>query len=269
MAARAVRPTAPRPESNGPCETLVSRNAELYELFDSDPASMLGFLGWIAESNAIAAPRVLDVGCGPGRLLAHFDRLGWSAVGLEPDPEFFARAVERAAAWPDIVVRQGGFAEIPTEGNFDLLIAMNGPFSYVLTPAQREQACQRAFGALRPGGLVIIDMANFPWVLKNYRALSEDRRTFDGGIVRRFPLHSFDFHNCVWTHRDVFVVQAGRSSTKIEQSHRMSMIGFPEVARVLQLSGFEAICTYNGYHSRKREELTGSRLLVSARKPGR
>ncbi len=66
-------------------------------------------------------------------------------------------------------MRRGGFAYIDVDGPFDLVVAMNGPFSYLPTPDDREDAALCAFGALRPGGLVVIDLANFPWILKNYR----------------------------------------------------------------------------------------------------
>lgn len=245
----------------------MSDLAELYEVFDSDPSPLVGFVKWIAESRGIQAPKVLDVGCGPGRLLGEFNRLGWSAVGLEPERTYFRAAAKRAAQWPDVLVLEGGFAEIPTEGEFDLAVAMNGPFSYLLTPAEREQAGRRLSGALKPGGLVVLDLANFPWILKNYRAPTYARRAAEGLTVTRFPLHSLDFHSCVWTHRDLYVVEEGGKTDTVEQTHRMSMIGYPEVARVLQLNGFEEIRTYNGYESRSPEELSGSRLLVTARKP--
>lgn len=144
---------------------------------------------------------------------------------------------------------------------------MNGPFSYLLSTAEREDAGRRAFGALRPGGILVLDLANFPWVLKNYRPPPHDRRTTDGVTVTRIPTHSLDFHRCLWTHTDHFVVQGGDEDGVFEKVHRMSMLGFPEVARVLDLSGFDEINTYNGYDARQPEELTGSRLLVSARKP--
>jgi SAM-dependent methyltransferase len=196
--------------------------------------------------------------------LSEFNRLGWAAEGLEPDRAYFERAGKQAAEWRDVVVRRGGFAEIEGGGNFDLVVAMNGPFSYLLTSTEREEGAQRAFGALRHGGLLVLDLANFPWILKNYRAPSPERRTVEGITVTRVPLHSLDFHDCIWTHTDLFVTQGGGV---VEKVHRMSMVGYPEVARVLRLSGFDEITTYNGYESRQSEELNGSRMLVTARKP--
>lgn len=245
----------------------MSRLADFYELFDTDPGPVVGFLKWVVESHGMDVPRVLDVGCGPGRLLAEFVRLGWPAEGLEPDPVYLERATGRAAEWRDVVVWRGGFADIEPEPRFDLVVAMNGPFAYLLSTAEREDAARRAFGALRPGGILVLDLANFPWVLKNYRAPSHDRRTIDGVTVTRIPTHSLDFHRCVWTHTDLFVVQGGDEDGAFEKVHPLSMLGFPEVARVLELSGFDEIRTYNGYDSRRPEELSGSRLLVSARKP--
>ena len=250
-------------------EDISPAKADLYELFDTDPASVVGFLRFLVEeSGPTKVPRVLDVGCGPGRLLVALAQLGWSVEGLEPDPAYLARAVERTRSLAGVRARRGGFADVDAAGMFDLVVAMNGPFAYLLTPADREDAAQRIFAALRPGGLAVLDLGNFPWILKNYPPPQEETRDLDGVTVRRRPTHDLDVHDGLWTHTDHFTVEHedGRVQ-ELEVVHRLAVFGYPEVRRVLRGAGFEDLSTYTGYDARSSERLTGPRLLVSARRP--
>ncbi len=71
--------------------------ADLYVASDSDGAHIVEFLRALASAYELPQPlHVLDVGCGPGRLLAPLDRLRWQVTGMEPHPDFVAFA--RAAA---------------------------------------------------------------------------------------------------------------------------------------------------------------------------
>lgn len=247
----------------------VLGRAELYELFDGDPGPVVGFLRWLVEACGLGAtPRVLEIGCGPGRLLVEFAGLGWDVEGLEPDTAYAERAVERTRGLDGVRVRRGGFANVDGEAAFDLVAAMNGPFSYLLTPEAREDAARRMHEALVPGGVAVVDFANFPWVLRNYREPEEAVRTHNGRTVRRTPVHTLDFHDGLWTHTDRFTVEHEDGDVEeVEVVHRLAMMGYPEVARVLRAAGFEDLRTYNGYEVRTSERLTGPRLLVSARKP--
>jgi SAM-dependent methyltransferase len=67
--------------------------------------------------------RVLDVGCGPGDLLAHLGVLGLRAAGVDPAPGMVTRA--RAVA-PAADVRTADGADLPWDADsFDLAIAVN------------------------------------------------------------------------------------------------------------------------------------------------
>jgi SAM-dependent methyltransferase len=75
--------------------------AELYCAFDSDPAPVVDFLRWLASVHELPSPpHVLDIGCGPGRLLLPLSRLGWHVVGMEPNEAFFTYAKTVAVPMP-------------------------------------------------------------------------------------------------------------------------------------------------------------------------
>jgi ubiquinone/menaquinone biosynthesis C-methylase UbiE len=104
--------------------------------------------------------RVLDAGCGPGRLtlpLARAVGAQGEVVALDVQPEMLARVTRRAAAAGLANVRTlespAGQADLP-EDRFDLAV-----LAYVLGEIPRDvraAALAEIAGALRPGGRLVV-----------------------------------------------------------------------------------------------------------------
>ena len=60
--------------------------------------------------------------------------------------------------------------------------------------------------------------------------------------------------------------RSGRRSRTLEKTHRMAMVGFPEIEYFLGDLGFSEVTTYNGFEDRKPVPLSGKRMLVAARR---
>lgn len=97
-----------------------------------------------------APGRLLDVGCGAGRLASTFATLGWDVHGVEPSEHARKLASRRG------ITIHGQFLEDAT-GRFDAII-----FNHVLEhiPAPQE-ALRNARAMLTPGGMVGIAVPNF------------------------------------------------------------------------------------------------------------
>jgi len=100
-----------------------------------------------------AGARVLDVGCGDGRLLAAFARLGCEGVGTERQADH-PRA-GRSAGVAEILPGDLTEVDLP-EGRFDLCVYWH-VLEHLHDPAASLLAARRA---LRPGGRLVISVPN-------------------------------------------------------------------------------------------------------------
>lgn len=241
--------------------------SELYSASDSDPTPVVGFLQALAASYGLSQPlHVLDVGCGPGRLLIPLEQLRWQVTGMEPNPEFIASARATAGSSRRVAVRQGGFLDIDQHESFELVVAINSSFAHLLHPGERADALRRILNALRPGAVVCLDVPNFLWILKNYRAPEPFTFSIHGQSVTLERRHEIDVHRATFTTVDDYVL-AQNGSLEAQLVHTYGMAAFPEFKHQFHELGFTDLRTFSGYSSRESERLNGPRMLLSARKP--
>lgn len=94
------------------------------------------------------AARVLDVGCGEGRLLARLQDLGWTCVGQDVDPQAVAAARQRGLA-----VTEGDLlAQRYPDASFDAIV-LSHVIEHVHDPGLHLRECLRV---MRPGGRLVL-----------------------------------------------------------------------------------------------------------------
>ncbi len=124
--------------------------------------------------------RLLDIGCGAGRMLELLAPQADSAVGVDLSPAMLgvARAQLEQAGLRNVQLRQGDIYALPVEaGGFDLAV-LHQVLHYLDTPAR---ALREAARALAPGGrLILVDFA--PHANEVLRESHEHRRL---GFARR------------------------------------------------------------------------------------
>ncbi|MCF2532946.1 class I SAM-dependent methyltransferase [Yinghuangia soli] len=101
--------------------------------------------------------RVLDAGCGTGRVAVELARLGHRTVGTDIDASMLGEA--RAAA-PELDWVLGDLAvldpaEVGGAGTFDLAVAAGNVMVY-LTPGTEKQAVATLAACVRPGGGLVV-----------------------------------------------------------------------------------------------------------------
>ncbi|MFG3718664.1 class I SAM-dependent methyltransferase [Streptomyces massasporeus] len=95
---------------------------------------------------------VLDVGCGPGRLVAELSARGRAALGIDVSEA----AVEHTVRLGGQALRRSVFEQLPGEGRWDTVLLMDGNIGIGGDPGA---LLERVAGLLRPGGLLIAETA--------------------------------------------------------------------------------------------------------------
>jgi SAM-dependent methyltransferase len=106
--------------------------------------------------------RILDAGCGTGRVAIRLTELGYDCVGADLDASMLAEA-RRAA--PGQVWIETDLADLDLPPDFDLVVAA-GNVIPLLTPGTEPGTVVHLAAALRPGGLLVagfgLDRAHLP-----------------------------------------------------------------------------------------------------------
>jgi SAM-dependent methyltransferase len=113
------------------------------------------FQGWRAWDIARRRPpgTVLDVGCGPGLLIAALRRRGWTVIGTELSPEAAAHAREALG----LRVETGEFHRLELPPASADVVVMWQSFEHMREPVA---VLRRVHDVLRPGGWLIVSVPN-------------------------------------------------------------------------------------------------------------
>lgn len=167
-----------------PPHDLYQTRPDLYDLMHLDQIEDVRFLRDYAAT-LIDGARVLELGCGTGRLLVPMLESGASVTGVDREPVMLKAAADRLAGYGDrLTLVEGDMTRFEAPGGpFDLAIVGLNTFMHLLTPRNQMACLECIHRHLRPGGSLMLDLAS------PYAAM---RDTQQGVVLHRFsrPLPS-------------------------------------------------------------------------------
>jgi SAM-dependent methyltransferase len=107
--------------------------------------------------------RLLDLGCGTGRLLVPFARHGYDVLGVDLSEEMLAVAREKAkSAGLEVRLLHANIVALDglRDGRFDYTACLFSTLGMVIGAANRRRVVGHAFRLLRPGGCFVLHVHN-------------------------------------------------------------------------------------------------------------
>ena len=158
--------------------------------------------------------RLLDVGCGPGRLAVPLAKAGWSVTGIDISQGFLDIAAEEArSAGVAMSLFQVDARQMPFDDEFDVVLSIcQGGFG--LMGKDDDLILKRMMESVRPGGLVLVSAFSAYFAAREQRDAHLDA---DAGVVHEVMVvkdpdgveHSFDAWTSVYTPRELRLLALG------------------------------------------------------------
>lgn len=129
---------------------------ERFRTMEADGADLGGEARFV-DAMVARGSRVLDAGCGPGRVGGRLARLGHDVVGVDIDPALIdaAEADQPGPVWLTADLATLDLAEFGVEGGFDAIVCAGNVMTF-LDPATRRSVLERLAAHLAPDGRVAV-----------------------------------------------------------------------------------------------------------------
>ncbi len=259
-------------------ESSYEASPEFGALYDAIPAyaerADVGF--YVSEAaRSGAAARVLEVGCGTGRITLPLARAGHPVVGVDISPAMLARARQSLGAEPEavrarvaLVEGDARAADVPG-APFDLAIAPFRVLQHLVETDDQLRFLATARRHLGPGGRLALDVFNpsYASMVRDRSAEVEDtpeRPLPDGRFLRRaVRIPRVHWVRQVNDVEIIYYVRTGETVERIIHSFPMRWFTPVELEHLLARAGFRLDAAFGGFDRRRLTDEAPEIVIVA------
>jgi SAM-dependent methyltransferase len=177
---------------------------------------------------------VVELGCGSGLLTRHLTDAGHRVLATDASPAMLELARETAPDAED--VRQLVLPDDPVPPA-DAIVSVGHALNYLPDEAAIDRALVAIAGALRPGGVLAIDLCDLEWGAARQEAPGQGRAGEDWAIVTNFSVPAA---NRFVREMAIFLRNADGSWRRDDERHENVLIETALVPELLAVEGVEA-----------------------------
>lgn len=225
--------------------------AGYYDLLyaDKDYASEAAYAFELLALQGVRGGRLLELGCGTGRHAEHFGSAGFRVHGIDLSAKMIERAETRfAASSAGHRFEVGDVRTVRLADKFDAVVSLFHVMSYQCSNSDLDRSFESAAAHLRRGGAFVCDFWYGPGVLTDRPAVRVKEMSDDVCSVLRIAEPRFlPNENCVDVQYRIMVTdRATGNQHRIEETHRMRYLFFPELLRLAADHGLRITGAYAG-----------------------
>jgi SAM-dependent methyltransferase len=177
---------------------------------------------------------VLEVGCGSGLLTRHLVDAGLRVMATDASPAMLELARETA---PGAEIRRLTLPDDPVP-EADAVVSVGHTLSYLPDEAAIDRALARLADALRPGGVLALDLCDLEWARARSDAAPHGWAGEDWALVTEFSVPTPDLSV---REMPTFVRNADGSYTRGTERHDNVMVDTARIPALLAEHGVEAV----------------------------
>lgn len=204
---------------------------------------------------------LLDVGCATGNLCAELSRRGLDVDGIDLTGPFIEAARAKApSAWFAV----GDMRTFLPRRRYGVLTCLGTTFLYNTSNEALAQTLERFRRALRPRGLLVLDIVNAIALVAplRFRASTRHRHRVDGEVAEARIEHRVVHARQTFTEHVTW--HFGRRGARRDPPSELRLLFPQELRRLLAEAGFTDTELFGGFDTRNRR-LDGPRLVALSR----
>jgi SAM-dependent methyltransferase len=242
------------------------QSSELAELYDVVYADSADVAFWQAMAPTPSEGRLLELGCGTGRVLLPLARAGHEVVGIDVSEHMLAHGraklqLETREVRDRVTLLDADMTSFELPGRFAQIFCAFGTFHHLTTVGEQLACLERCRQHLLPGGTLVLDLINPDPATKDESFGETDGapeagdmstpaagwtagRQVRGWATVRSSQRALQLNDCEVTYE---IVEADATTRRISETFPMRFLFRYELEHLLARCGFRIVALYGDY----------------------